>query len=316
MIVILEGVDGSGKSTLADAVIETIKKRYPDDDIEYIHSSQLEADPIDEYALEFEAYVPGQGHHFVIDRLHWGETIYGELYRGGSALTPAAFRWVEMYLKARGATTWHVSADLETVENRLRTRGEDYLESRDVEFVWSEFQKLADSALTCGGSALTDRFTVWDWAEQIVNDAVYNETEAANVYRPEYIGRALPTVLLVGDAQGNSDPGVTKAPFIARGKSSGVFLFGALPELWWHQLGVVNAHETDLNKLIDDLYYPAVVALGVSASDELDRLGIKHGTVPHPQKIRRFNHSMQSQYGGLIRTASTDGNNHLSWPKS
>jgi gluconate kinase len=315
MFITLEGCDGAGKSTLADAIVKEIEYRFPGQDIEQIHSSQLKNDALDEYALRFEDYEPDQGMHYVVDRLHWGETIYGPLYRNQSALSEAQFRWTELYLKARGATTWHISADLETIENRLRTRGEDYLQSHHVGHVWREFQAVADRALTTGGTAMTDQATAARLATIIVNEAVYAESSALEAFRPEYIGRALPSVLLVGDAQGNSDPGVTKAPFMPRGQSCGGFLLQALPELWWHQVGIVNARETDLPDLLDCLYYPYVVALGAQASEVLNDFSIKHSVVPHPQKVRRFHNAMGDQYGALIRELSTRQDNKLSWPK-
>lgn len=314
MFIILEGCDGAGKSTLSDAIVREIEYRFPGEDIETVHSSQLKNDPIDEYALEYEAYEPGAGQHFVVDRLHWGEMIYGPLYRNKSALSEGAFRWVEMYLKARGATTWHVSAALETVENRLRTRGEDYLQSHHVEHVWSRFNGLAERTLTCGGTAMTDQYAAADLAKVIVDEAIYSETTASDVFRPEYLGRPLPSVLLVGDKQGSSDPGATAAPFMPRGTSCGQFLLEALPELWWFQVGIVNVYETDVPDLLDKLYYPYVVAMGAFATKELHKLGIEHAVVPHPQKIRRFHNRQQREYGGLIRTVHTTKEKHLSWP--
>lgn len=314
MFIILEGCDGAGKSTLSDAIVKEIEYRFPGQDIETVHSSQLKNDPIDEYALEYEAYVPGNGQHFVVDRLHWGETIYGPLYRKKSALSKGAFRWVEMYLKARGATTWHVSAALETVENRLRVRGEDYLQTHDVEHVWSSFNEVAKTALTCGGTAMTDQADPETLAKIIVDEAIYNEITARDAFRPEYIGRALPSALLVGDKQGNSDPGATKAPFMPRGQSCGDFFMASLPELWWHQVGIVNVYETDVLDLLDKLYYPYVVAMGAFATKELHRLGVEHAVVPHPQKIRRFHNPRGSEYGALIRLTHTTQEKHLSWP--
>lgn len=314
MFIALEGCDGAGKSTLVDAIVREIQYRFPGEDIETLHYSQLKADPLDEYALKFEDYRPRSGKHIICDRWAWGETIYGPLYRFESALSPAQFRWTEMYMKARGGTTWHVSADLETVQNRLRVRGEEYLQTHDVEHVWQGFRAVAEGALTTGGTAMTDEAPAERLAELIVDEAFYSETSALEAYRPEYIGRALPTVLLVGDVQGNSDPGATKAPFMPRGTSCGGFLLDALPERWWHQVGIVNAQETDMNDLLDKLFYPAVVALGKNASEALDDLGIEHSVVPHPQKVRRFHNKRQDEYGRLIRQTSEKKGNYLSWP--
>lgn len=314
MFIALEGCDGSGKSTLVKAIIREIEYRFPGEDIETIHYSQLKNDPLDEYALKFEDYRPRSGKHIICDRWAWGETIYGPLYRGQSSLSSAQFRWTEMFMKARGGTTWHVSAALETIQNRLQVRGEEYLQPTDVEGVWQGFSDLSERALTAGGTAMTDEADTNRLAELIVDEAFYSETSALDAFRPEYVGRALPTVLLVGDVQGNSDPGATKAPFMPRGTSCGGFLLDALPELWWHQVGIVNAQETDLNDLLDKLFFPVVVALGKNAAEALEELGIDHSVVPHPQKVRRFHNNRQDEYGRLIRQATEKKGNYLTWP--
>jgi hypothetical protein len=314
MFIACEGVDGAGKSTLIEEITRQIEYRFPGEDIETIHYSQLKKDPLDEYALRFEDYRPRSGKHIICDRWAWGETIYGPLYRGSSALGVGQLRWTEMFMKARGATTWHVSAGLETIQNRLRLRGEEYLQPDHVEHVWEGFSRLAENCLTTGGTAMTDEAPPNRLAEIIVDEAFYSETSSLEVFSPEYIGRALPTVLLVGDIQGNSDPGATAAPFMPRGTSSGTFLLESLPERWWHQVGIVNAQETDLNDLLDKLLYPAVTALGSNASKALDELGIEHSTVPHPQKVRRFHNKRQDEYGRLIRQTTEKKGDYLSWP--
>ncbi len=311
----LEGVDGAGKSTVADAVEAEINKRFPGEPVTRLHSSQLERDPLDEYALDFESYVPGGGKHIIADRLHYGELIYGPLYRDESALDRAGFRWVEMYLQARGATVWHVSAALETVENRLRLRGEDYLESHHVERVWREFSSVAKTSLLHGGDAMTDEFTPDVIAEAIVAQAIWTEDRAASVFRPSYIGRHLPNVVVVGDAQQDASPGVTQAPFLPIESTSGKFLFESLPDSWWHGVGAVATDEPDLNELFEALLDPAIVALGMHASEALDDLDIDHCIVPHPEKIRRFHYKDKTQYGLMLRQTSVEGGNKLTWPK-
>ena len=311
----LEGCDGAGKSTLADSIEAELNRRFPGEPVERLHRSQLTRDPLDEYALDVEHYVPGQGRHIIADRWHWGETIYGPLYRGESALTEAGFRWAELFLRARGVTVWHVTAGLETIQNRLRVRGEDYLQTHDVEYVWKGFKKCASKSLLTGGTAETDVKDIEWLTERIVAEAIWSEDRATPVFRPEYIGRHLPNSILVGEKKGDAEPGVTAAPFIARGQSSGTFLLSALPDLWWNSVGIVNALETDVPSLVEDMFEPSVVALGAKASEALDNAGVKHAIVPHPQKIRRFHNAQKAAYGALIKRVSIEGGNELSWPK-
>lgn len=310
----LEGCDGAGKSTLAEAVISELQARFPNDTVEYIHRSQLERDPVDEYALDIEKYRPGSNHHIVADRWHWGETIYGPLYRNGSALSEGAFRWVEMFMKARGVTFWHVTAPLNVIRERLESRGEDYLETHHVEHVWEGFSHAASKSMLTGGTADTGKYSPETLARLIVQESVYQESQAIEFFRPEYIGVGLPMAILVGDKQGNSEPGVTQAPFMARGKSSGTYLLESLQPRWWPNIGIVNANETDLKQLLDSLFNPPVVALGMNASEALDDLDIDHAIAPHPQKIRRFHHKRQIEYGLLLKELSEQGGNKLTWP--
>lgn len=314
--IVLEGVDGAGKSTLADAIVQELQERFPEDSVGVFHSSQLQRDPFDEYALAHESYRPNSGMHVVCDRLHWGEMIYGPLYRGESKLSTAGFRWVELYLRARGATVWHVTAPLRTIQKRLVTRGEDYLETHHVEHVWDQFGHVAKHSMLTGGTIDTYKFKPDEAAMLIVNEAMYQEEQAAYHFRPEYVGRSMPAALLVGDKQGTGDPGVTLAPFMPRGTSSGKFLLEALPEEFWDKVGLVNANETKLHDVWDALFNPPVIALGLNASEALDDAGIDHGVVPHPQKIRRFHNRLKDSYGYLIREVSITGGNRLSWPSS
>lgn len=311
----LEGCDGAGKSSIAAAVVELLKRTFPQDTVELLHFSQLKTDPIEEYALRFENYRPGGTHHVVCDRWAWGETIYGPLYRGESKLSEAAFRWVELHARARGAVTFEVTASLETIQTRLATRGEDYLQSRDVRHVWKAFNAVSARSLTSAGIVDTDVRTTEQWADTIVNAACHAEGSAADVFRPEYIGRDLPTVLVVGDTHGPSHDGATAAPFIARGRGCGQYLLEALPELWWRQVGLVNANQTDVARLWKDLYEPAVVALGGEASKTLTAAGVPHSRVPHPQYVKRFHNARQREYGSLIKEASKREENYSSWPK-
>lgn len=311
--IILEGVDGAGKSTLAEAVIEQLEYQRPGEPVEYMHRAQLKRDPLDEYALDVQDYRPGAGKHIVADRWHFGEPVYGPLYRDDSALSPGTFRWVELFLKARGATTWHVTASLETIQNRLRVRGEDYLEDRDVEYVWKEFAKIAKRSLLFGGNAITDVNETDELAAQIVSEAIWVEDRATPVFTPSYIGRHLPSVLLAV----KNDPATTpaQAPFQAK-IGEGEFFLEALPELWWRSVGIVDAGAVDVASLAESLFDPEIIAVGDEASEALDDQYVEdYSIVPAPDRIMRWHARDKSAYGAMIKTTSIDGGNKLTWPK-
>lgn len=317
-LIVLEGVDGAGKSTLAEAIAGKLH------DAEVRHAGPLDSHPLSAYALAFEDYAPGTGRHVVCDRLHWGELIYGPLYRGGSRLTEPMFRWTELYLRARGAVAFHVTQDLEVIQARLRLRGEDYLESHHVEQVWREFGEVADRSLLRVGDVRPGLDEIDRMAERIVQAAIYYDSQAAHIYSrfPGYVGHATPGALLVGDKRGGQPPYETRAAFMPRAGNSGAYLMSALgppSQAWpgWRGVGLVNAldEEIDLRELVADLGEPIVVALGRNAHEELDRQGIEHGAVPHPQYIRRFFNKRAAEYGGIIAQAINTGEQHISWPK-
>lgn len=316
MFLALEGTDGAGKSTLADAVVAEIESRFPDEKVERFHCSQLKRDPLDEYCFDVEDYAPGTGRHIVADRWHWGETIYAPLYRGATQLTPEKFRWAELFLASRGMVTFLVTAPMETIVRRLQRRGEDYLQPRDVERVWTEFHAVSDVSAVAGDVLDTGNESPETLARHAVRQAVFAENMAATTFTPQYIGRTLPHSLLVGDVRGGKPPHPTEAPFMPRGTSSGKFLFEALPsDLWWRGVGVVNAAETDVENLPDRFPSAGIVALGRNASDALKDHGVEHGAVPHPQYVRRFHAGKREEYGRLIRETARDGKVTLSWPK-
>lgn len=315
MFLALEGVDGSGKSTLADEIARELQERDPDGHHNRKHCGPLKRDPLDEYAFDVEGYRPNDGVHIVADRWHWGELVYGPIYRDESALDTAAFRWVELFLKARGVSVWHVTQDIETLRERLASRGEDFLEDRHVETVRRGFYDVDASSITSAGIVMPMGDTS-EIVDQMITTSLYNDQIALiTAPWPQYIGRHVPHTLLVGDQRGGKPPHPTEAPFMARGTSSGRFLLDALDDQFWRGVGIVNINETesfvDLHKSLSE---PSIVALGREASDALLDLDIEHGAVPHPAYVRRFHSRRKHEYGQLISDASRNGAVSISWP--
>lgn len=316
MLVVLEGVDGSGKSSLADAIAREIQDRTGEP-VEQHHHGPLERDPVDEYVFDIQDYFPGSGRHLVIDRLHWGELVYGPIYRDKSAVSEAQFRWIELWLQSRGAAIFHVTQPLEVIQRRLAARGEDFLRPEHVKHVLSGFAAVAKKAITHQMDVSPEGDTA-RLVGKIVDSAAYAETrvaQLASVY-PSLIGDPLPHTLLVGDKRGGKPPHPTTSAFLPVAANSSVFLLEALDSDWWRGVAIVNGVEeaNRLPHLIDDLYGPNVVALGRNASDILIEYDIEHAAVPHPQYARRFQNKRQRQYGALIQDVARTGEVRISWP--
>lgn len=302
----LEGCDGTGKSTLAESIAERLEGA------QIVHRGPPERDILNEYALDVEDYRAGEGKHFVADRWHLGELIYGPLYRD----TPpdvAKFRWIELFLASRGATFAVVTNPLEVIRARLAARGEDFLKEHHVEQVNNEFVFAAKTSSLCRDIVMPDGNT--DRIVDLIIDRADAREIAASVLEnfPQYIGPPLPDVLLVGDKKGGEPPHDTLAPFRPHEGSSGRYLLESLDDQLWKQTGIVNAQEADLDVLWDVLAGPPIVALGNEPSDHLSKLGIEHVKVPHPQYVRRFHHSYQLQYGAMIRDAARGLETEVPW---
>lgn len=319
MLIAFEGVDGSGKSGLATAVADKIQSQREHGPVRRIHCGPLDRDPLAEYAHVVADYVPTSGQHVIFDRIHWGETIFGPLYREESALSLAQFRWVELFLAARGADVWHVTQPLDVLQRRLEARGEDFLQSHHVDLVRRRFAEVSDSALTCAGTVAPEGDTS-EIVDQILDHARYSEQQAGTlVHRySSFVGRPVPHTLLVGDKRGGKPPYATTSAFMPVHGNSGDFLLSSLDEQWWRGVAMVNGVEEGdrLVQLYDELCAPQVLALGRKASDVLLDLGIDHGGVPHPAYVRRYHFKKKDEYGRLVRDYARSSEMSFSWPKS
>lgn len=317
MFVILEGVDGAGKSSLATQVAAEIKRVDPGSTVKLLHQGPLDGHPLDVYVHSVADYVPGSHTHIVADRWHYGEEIYGPLYRGQSALTVGQWRWTELWLASRGVTAFHITQPLEILQARLAARGEDFLQSHHVDHVRNEFHVVSARAITHHGTLTPSGSTV-EIVSHIVKRAQYTEQTIGSriTDHPSYVGPALPHTLLVGEKRGGQPPHKTASAFMPVDDNCGEFLLASLSKEWWRGVGLVNAvEENSLAKLWDELLCPNVVSLGKIADKAVSTLNIPYTAAPHPQRIqRRFNNSMKHDYGVLLENTAPYQEDHLSWP--
>lgn len=313
MFIILEGCDGSGKSTLAQQLAsELLHRGYT---AQVLHRGVPERDVLEEYQLDVEDYRPDGGAAIIADRWHWGDIVYGELYRGSSYMggkTGGTFRYIELFLRSRGAVTVLVENEEHEILRRLRNRGEDYLKEEHIGHVLSAYHEVFDASVT--GVSITQSPD----PEAILKHAEYWAHSSATLAPfPTYIGGRTPRVLLVGDKRSDPD-GPSKTAFRpGKGNNgSGAFLLEALPAPLWGEVGICNANEEeDLPALLDVLAAPPVIALGHEASKALRLRGIEHAAVPHPAKVRRFHFSEKVNYGQLIQRTIGTTNKEFSWPR-
>lgn len=298
MLIVIEGVDGAGKTTLAEALVEVLKDHKP---TKLLHRGPLEFDPLVEYELDLDDYRPAFGQHVVCDRWHWGEDIYGPLYRAGSRLTPAIRTHVELFLQSRGAVFLLMCQSRTEIHRRLDERGETFLRDEHRNDVIESYYVMAASSLIKTTAVNTSAPEI---VQLIVHDAWRQEQDASalNVF-PTYVGPRRPAYLLLGERRNPLKSGGHLAAFVPYGGTSGAYLLEHVPADVRQSLGLANAMEEDVHALWCTLEHPRVVTLGREAHERCNLADVPHGAVPHPQYVRRFHNAHGEEYGRVIRDA-------------
>src|SRR5580765_4211415 len=161
MLIIIEGPDGVGKTTLAESLAKELAESG--DEVELLHRGPPKSHPLDEYVLPLLDYVPGLGRHVICDRWHWGEAVYPQVLDRTSLLDDPVFRYIEMFLRSRGALVVRPYASLELLTSRLLVRGDNLIGVDQLEEIrrgylrvssWSRlpqyFRDVADHGLLFG----------------------------------------------------------------------------------------------------------------------------------------------------------------------
>lgn len=309
MFIILEGCSLTGKSTLCTAIETELHTRLGSHmQLRTVHHGQpaklTRTWALQQYVGQWEALRPLDGNDVILaDRWHYGERVYAPIYRpdtnhdGYGLLGVAGWRWVELFLRSRGATVVATRAARSTLLRRLDLRGDDHVTSHDE--------------LTAVNTAYVDTWRdgigyrsgeYWSdngrdpalAAHRVINAAERNRTAAMRLAPyPEYIGSPRPATLLLGDTRdGGADEKVTTLlPFAPVNDNSGSYLLRTLSQDFVATMGLVNACDLGperLNQLYIDLGHPRVVALGRNAAHVANEAVVPHRRVNHPQYRRRF----------------------------
>ena len=303
-LIVVEGIDGSGKSSL----IADLAHHLPDS-VHIIRRGPLTRHPMEEYEYDLTEYSPtiGRTHHYLLDRWHVGELIYGPLYRGSSQVTRGMRLHIELVLEKLGALKILMDTPLDEVKRRLAKRGEDFLQPQHHQIVWDAYREWCTGL---DGWALVnpkyDVGTIVKTAEKLEDDA-YHLDEFQT-----YIGGLYPKLLLLGDHRHHPVLGRPRYPwaFVPYRDTSGHYLFSALDMVGMRDFGVANASEEDVPRLWETLGEPKIVVLGTGAWDHMRRTYAKHEMfdsvarrVTHPQHARRFHYDQMRSYGEFIKGA-------------
>lgn len=323
-LILLEGVDGSGKTSLARDIVAELKKRYPNDKVDYLHAGPLKTDAYEAYLEPLKDYRPNSGVHYVLDRWHAGERIYGPLYRGKSKVDDATWVWLELKFAGLGMATFHVTQSLDVIRARLEARGEDFLKPEHVEHVHRAFfEHLTRDNSATFSLVVRPEGDNENLVSRIIAEAYLAELCAAETPR-SYVGHAGAPYLLVGDRRGGPGPYPYDGAFRPVNGNSATYLLQALYDAskgrhWelpsWQDFAFINSAPDEEPQLLEEFQHH--VALGVLGREAQKRVPLEvRGTswFPHPQYIRRFFNKRRDDYGQLILDNITSGEDLSTWP--
>lgn len=321
MLILLEGPDLAGKSTFAEMLHDEILARFPEDTVKMLHAGPPRKHPLDEYVTPLLEYVPGRGEHIICDRWHVGESVYPKLKGRGSDMTWSVRRYIEMFLRARGALLVGLIPGTATLTERYHDRG-DAIQSLDI--VLAAQREFVIAMNTSNVHQIRSD----------VNNAVFMHEVLASATRCErfaqpvaglqsYIGHTAPNTIYVSDRKpcegGRACRHSTRhhalAPALMPHRGSpGAVLMDSLPTS--NLIGVVNLFdEADLKPLLLSRTLNGervnIVALGRAVQERLKSMGNIHGvtTVPHPEWVRRFGKSDIQRYRRTLE--HIDGEEHM-----
>lgn len=324
----IEGPDGTGKTALARALVEH--------GFAYAHFGPPEGDALPYYLSRLRAADAGSG--VVADRLHLGSIVYGRVFRGGPDLTDHELWLVEGYLLARGCLLVYAHVPPAEADANL-ARGpndenariyEDPARRRRVRRLFDEAFKRTQ--LPVWDYDYTSRDRSWDFTADFaaaLAEAAADLRRRRPRFEASMIGNTVdPDVVYVGDRPNRYDRAVGLARRRGRppaavlrfsrllgddgtvfNSASGRYLFQALRAggARLAQYCVVNAVQWDGREVRDLVAEDPgwwrgrrVVALGGRAAAALERAGVPHRLVPHPQYVRRFHYARLAEYAALL----------------
>jgi hypothetical protein len=292
MIICLEGVDGTGKSTLAQSLLEEMTKRFPDDEFVYKHATQIKSDVFTEYTDPLKDYIPGSGIHYILDRWHIGEEIYGPLYRGKSAFDKVSLRWTELYLASIGMRTWLLTQENIELQKRLTQRGEDFISLDHVMYIQDEYKKMLKHS-PLFAKEITPKKNDSYIVDLIIKDAEYAEKQVLlyKSFGVKYFGRVntMPrTVLVVENKKINEN-------FDPHLNPDSSLMLEMLADGYWQQFSVVTANSAEkLAEFLNEfLWSTSPIAYGPTVISRLQANNVEFGVIKPPERSDYYTYHVE-----------------------
>lgn len=141
MLITLEGCDATGKTTLVNALAKRL-------DYDVVKGSSFEITGGKNQDELFESFMELTTlDNTILDRYIYSNEVYAPLYSDYACLNDEQRRFIER--EVQGATLIiYLSAPVEVIKERFRTRGEDYVDEDKIETILHSYeQSLSKSNL-------------------------------------------------------------------------------------------------------------------------------------------------------------------------
>lgn len=145
MIYVLEGNEAVFKTTIANKLSELTG--YP---VIKGSSFELSQKHNDELNFYFKSLLDLDD--IIIDRFIYSNLVYADLYKDYSILTYEQVEVLEETMRKKSVKTVYLYADSEAIKERLRVRGDDYVEENMVDTINEKFNEVISDAkarITC-----------------------------------------------------------------------------------------------------------------------------------------------------------------------
>ena len=141
-VLIFEGCDASGKTTIQEILREIIRHAF------LIHTSApVKGNPKEYFYNLLDKLTDFAGiinQPLFFDRFHVGELVYGSIFRPETiddAVKEKMFR-LEERLAEREAKMVYITASPDTIVNRLKKRGDWYVQPSDVQRILDKYEQM------------------------------------------------------------------------------------------------------------------------------------------------------------------------------
>lgn len=130
-LILLEGVDKCGKTTIANRLIK-------DYGFNYIKCSQPKGDAFLEYFTILDSI--DKNKNYVIDRFHWGESVYGPIYRGVSTMDQDKQWQIEFKVKNLGGILIYASNTKEFIAEKFKEDKEEFTKEEHIDKLLKNYE--------------------------------------------------------------------------------------------------------------------------------------------------------------------------------